>query len=548
MSRHRSERAGRRRTAGASASDRGGAFGAADTITQNAVFSLIAQYAGAAFTAGLTFFLARRLGTHGFGVYSLALGVGLLLLFPADFGVSTAAARFMAERRHDRELVAAVVRDGLRLKVLVSAAMSVLLYALASPLATAYGDHALLWPLRAAAIALFGQSLMQMVKAFAAISRVRLQLRTALVESIVETAATVGLVVAGTGVTGAAFGRAIGFVVGGVMTIVLLVRATGWSSLPRTLRFGEHTRRIMGYGGVILATDGAFTLFNNIDILIIGAYLSTSAVGLFSAPLRITAFLSYQGSAISSAVSPRLARSSTQEPNTGAFIGALRLLLLLQAVVTAVVLGWAPLIVRVALGRHYEGSVEVLRVLAPFVFLVGFGPMVSGTVNYLGQARKRVPVAFATTAINVIVDFVLVPRIGVVGGAIGTDLAYLLYAPAHLVICRQALGLDLRATARTFVRTLVAGAAMTGVLLLIGAPLSEPWRIVLGGVAGLSVYGAILMLSGEVTRAEIAELRTRARRRQRAGGSTGAVLVDEWDLERVRTPAAEPSAIDREGC
>ena len=46
---------------------------------------------------------------------------------------------------------------------------------------------------------------------------------------------------------------------------------------------------------------------------------------------------------------------------------------------TAFMLGWAPLIVRVALGTKYGGSVEVLRALAPFVFMLGFGPLVSAT-------------------------------------------------------------------------------------------------------------------------------------------------------------------------
>jgi len=519
-------------------SEGAGAFGSGDTISRNAGFSLAAQLVGATFTAAILFFLARRLGTHGFGVYSLALGIGLLLLFPSDFGVSTAVARFVAEQRHDRAAVAAVLSDGLRLKVLVSAVMSVLLFALAGPVASAYGTHSLFWPLRATAIALFGQSLMQMVKVFAAIARVRLQLWTALVESAVETAATFALVIAGAGVTGAAFGRAIGYVVGGLLTVALLVRITGWRALPRTFGLGANARRIATYGGVILVTDGAFTLFNNIDILIIGAYLSTSAVGLFSAPLRLTALLSFPGGAISSGVSPRLARSAAIAPNVGAFLSALRVLLLLQSAATAFVLGWAPLIVRVALGTHYGGAVEVLRALAPFIFLVGFGSLVSNSVNYLGQARRRVPVAIATTAINMGLDFVLVPRIGVVGGSIGTDVAYAVYAPAHLAICQQALHLDLRGTARTFARTFVAGAATTGVLLLIGAPLSQPWRIVLGGVAGLTVYALVLFASGELTREEVASLLARARRPRGSDRAPAAAPASP----------AQASAIDREGC
>ena len=72
------------------------------------------------------------------------------------------------------------------------------------------------------------------------------------------------------------------------MTVVLLVRLIGTGSFPRTLHLGENTRRIATYAGVILITDGAFTLFNQVDVLVIGGYLSTSAVGIFSAPLRLT--------------------------------------------------------------------------------------------------------------------------------------------------------------------------------------------------------------------------------------------------------------------
>ena len=153
---------------------------------------------------------------------------------------------------------------------------------------------------------------------------------------------------------------------------------------------------------------------------------------------------------------------------------------------------------KVALGSRFGESASVLRALAPFVFLVGFGPLASGTVNYLGEARRRVPIAIATALINLVLDLVLVPRIGVIGGSVGTDVAYALYAPAHLYICQRELRLDLRPAAVTLVRTLLAGAAMTGVLLLVGSPLGEAWRIVLGGVAGLSVFLIVLRVTGEL--------------------------------------------------
>jgi O-antigen/teichoic acid export membrane protein len=472
--------------------------GRGEAISTNAAFAFLALLAGATFTAGLTLFLARRLGTGGFGVYSLALGISGLVLFPLDFGISTSAARFVAEHRGDRARVASLLADSLRLKVLVSAAVAALLYALAGPISSAYGTHALVWPTRGVAIALFGQSVMMMTSAFVAVGRVRFQLWTAIVESAVETTASIGLVLAGGGVAGAAFGRAIGYIAGAVMTVFLLARLFGPGVLPRSPRLGEEARRIASYAGVVLIIDGAFTLFNQVDILIIGAYLGTSAVGIFSAPVRLIAFLGYPGGAISMGVSPLLAHNPREEPNVDAFMAALRLLLILQAAITAFVLGWSSLLVHVALGAKFAKSAEVLRVLAPFVFLLGFGPLVSVTANYLGEARRRVPIAIATIIINLTLDLLLVPRIGVIGGAIGTDVAYGLYAPAHLIICQRILGLDLRAPARTLLRTLTAGVAMAAVLLLIGDSLAEAWRIPLGGLAGIATYAFVLWITREV--------------------------------------------------
>ncbi len=473
-----------------------------DSIQRNTAFAFLAQLAGAAFTAGLTIFLARRLGSGGYGVLSLALGIAGLVLLPSDFGISHSVARFVAEHRGDRTRIEAVLADGLRLKVLAALTVSVLLGVLAAPIASSYGIPSLTWPIRGMAIALFGQSVMMTGTVFVAIRRVDMQLRTALAESATELIASLGLVLAGAGATGAAFGRAIGYLVGGGATLVVLTRMLGPGILPRNVRFSADARQIAGYAGILLIVDGAYTAFSQIDVLVIGGYLGARSVGIFSAPMRLIAFLGYPGGAVSSGVAPRLTRGSAGGPNTGAFHKALRLLLIVQAAITAFVLGWAGLLVNVGLGSGYRESASVLRALAPFVFLSGFGSLVSISANYLGKARWRVPVAIMTLGINVALDLILVPRIGVIGGAVGTDAAYALYAPAHLFICQRALELDLRPALWTFVRTSLAGGAMTGVLLLFGDSLSEVWKTLLGGVSGVFVFCLVLWLTREVSVSE----------------------------------------------
>ena len=42
----------------------------------------------------------------------------------------------------------------------------------------------------------------------------------------------------------------------------------------------------------------------------------------------------------------------------------------------------------------------MLRAMAPFIYLFGLAPLVSVGVNYLGEARRRIPVAIAALLVN----------------------------------------------------------------------------------------------------------------------------------------------------
>jgi O-antigen/teichoic acid export membrane protein len=475
----------------------------AESIARNTGFAFAAQITSAAFTAALFLFLVRALDPVGYGLLGLAGAIGGLLLLPADFGVSKSAARFIAERRGDRAAAASIISAALRLKLAITGTTSVLLFATAGVIASAYGEPGLTWVLRGIALAICAESLMLLLTyAFVARGKTSLNLGTVFIESSVEMAASVALVLLGAGAAGAAFGRAMGYAAGLGIALLLTISMLGRSVVARPPRGDPWSRRILRYGGAVLIVDSAYTLFNAIDVLVIGAFLTATAVGLFSAPMRLVALFQLPAVAISTAVSPRMAKGFAPEREADSFVRALSYIALFQVALIPPLLVWPEPIVRLILGPNYEGSVNVLRALTPFVFLLGFGSILSVTANYLGQARRRVPIAMATVAINVVIDLALIPRIGIVGGAIGTDVAYGFYAAAHLLICRQVLQIPLHPLAVTILRAAVAGAAMAAVLLAFGThQLSWP-EVVLGSALGLLAYLACLAALGLVGRSE----------------------------------------------
>lgn len=479
-----------------------------DSIVRNTAFAFAAQMVTSLATAALTLYLVRALGPKEFGVLSIALGIGSIVLLPGDFGVSSAAARFIAEHRGDRAAVGGLVRDSLRLKLMVTTVLSIALFVLAGAIADGYGSPSLAGPLRAMAVVVFFQSfLMLFTGAFTALGRVSLNLRTLSLEGLVEATSAATFVLLGAGATGAMLGRACGYAAAAGLGFVLVVKVIGRVNLRRGVTPPGGFRRIFRYAWALLIIDAAYSLLAPVGMLLLGALLSAQAVGIYSAPVRFITFLHYPGLAVSSGVAPRLARGPNSEPDVGALAVGLRWIILIQTVLVAPTVVWAQPMADILLGKGYEQSAEVLAALAPFTFMQGFGPLVSLSVNYLGAARKRIPIAVGTLILTIGLDLLLIPLIGLHGATISTDISYGFYVLGHFWIVKRLIGLPLRPIGRDLLRALVAAVAMSGVMALFGTDNLGPVSIVLGGAAGVITYVLALLATRAVSVEELRAFR-----------------------------------------
>jgi O-antigen/teichoic acid export membrane protein len=481
-----------------------------DTISRNAVFAMATQLATAAFTAVLTIYLVRALGPSVFGTFALAIGITGLVNRPSDLGTTQSAARFVAEHHGDRKGILGVLGMALRTRLVTGTAIAVALFFLAAPIADLYGTPELTWPLRGAAISLFGQSIFRLATAvFVALRRTSSSFVLTLSESAMEFTATIVLVALGAGATGAAFGRAAGYVFGAALGFIALARFLDHSPLLGTGSSPVSRREFVAYAGALLIVVGVFTAYTQIDLLLLGAYLGTHAVGIFAAPLRLIAFLGYPGLALSQALAPRLARHPDRRSEVPKLIRGLKYIVIVQAALLAFVTTWAAPISEVALGSQFAASAGVLRALAPYVFLTGLGPVLVAPLNYMGEARRRIPISIATLAANVILDVILIPRIGVYGAAIGTSTAYAIYIGAHLWLGHRIIGIPIAPLAPTLARSLAAAGVTALVLVAIGTSELSPLQWIAGAVLGTGAFIGCLLVTRELSLGEFRLLASR---------------------------------------
>lgn len=476
-----------------------------ESIRRNTVFALLVSMSGAIFTGILTIYLVRALGPDEYGVFVLAVAITGMLVLAADFGVSHSAARFIAERRGNPADAGSVVADSVVLKLAIGGIVGVGLVAAAGPIASAYDAPDLAWPLRILAIAVLGQSLLQLwTGSFTAIGRNSISFRLVLSESVVETTTSIALVVLGTGVVGAAGGRAIGFGFGGLLGLILIARTIGAHNVKLRPHPGPRMKRILTYAGALLIVDAAYSVYHQIDVLLIGAILGAGAAGVYAAPVKILSFIQYPGLALAGGVAPRLASEEGGEPNVGAFTIAVRYLIVLQMALVAPLVVWAGPITDLMLGDGYEESADVLRGLAPYIFLGGIGPLISLGVNYLGEAKRRIPIAFAAVAANAAIDLTLIPEIGIVAGAIGTDVAMAIYVAGHLMICRRTVGMEIKPLVVASGKALTGAAVMAAILLAFGAAGLGVASYLVGGLLAAAAYAGVILALRTLSPRELA--------------------------------------------
>jgi O-antigen/teichoic acid export membrane protein len=249
-------------------------------------------------------------------------------------------------------------------------------------------------------------------------------------------------------------------------------------------------------------------------VLLIGALISTAAVGSFAAVLRVLTVVGYVGAAVAASIAPRLSLAGPG-PDVRSFERALRYLLIVQGATIAPMIVWARPVTELLLGSGYHSAAEIMRVLSIYSFVGAPASMITLAVTYLGEARRRLPIMVITLTLGIAATYFLIKWLGVIGAAVGDDAVIVVYVFAHFRIAATLIDIDLRSLTRSLLATIAAATAMAAVLYSIGT--SEltlvDWAAgIVGGVAG---YTAVLLLMGELTVAELTAVSARVLRRGR---------------------------------
>jgi O-antigen/teichoic acid export membrane protein len=296
----------------------------------------------------------------------------------------------------------------------------------------------------------------------------------------------------------------------GLLTLVASTTAIGLASYAAyawtarlafpalKIRARSFSRALVGevttYSVYVFLIDIAVQIGFNLDNVVVGAALGTTAVAVYAVTLRLADYQRQLCSQFNGLLFPVVVRFNStrlQQALRDMVIEATRITLTLVIGVTICLIGFGRQLIAAWLGPGFDGSVVPLYVLAlAGVILVGWGPL--GNV-LMGTGRHRLVafIALAEAISNLVLSVFLVRRYGIVGVAVGTAIPVFMFNLFVLLpaACRQiAIGIA------EFCR-LVALPPLAGVLpsVLAVALLHREWPA--DSVAVVVLQGAIVGLA-----------------------------------------------------
>jgi O-antigen/teichoic acid export membrane protein len=441
--------------------------------------------------------IARRLGAEGLGVFVLTLAVSTFLAEACDLGLDYGVLRFggIAHGAGDPGRLRAVVQRGLLGAVAAGSVAAVLLAAGATQVARVFDEPAMvpvLLPL-ACAIPFTGTS---------EVARASLRAMGRAVPSVASDSVITPVV------------RLVSGLLATLAMLLRLLPRSGRSRPPAGLfRFSLP----MSLNRVLLYTN------NQTEIFILGLLQPAGPVGVFGVARRLSTLLGSLLASITVLFNPMVAdlhHRGDHEELDRLFKTATRWLFTMAFPLCLIELVFARDLLHL-FGRGFAGGASALAVLALGQLVnVGTGT-VTGLLAMIGRARLSVLNSLFFLGLSLVLDFLLIPRWGILGAAIANASALAAVNLLRLVQVHHALGIS--PYDHHFLRPLGAGLAAVAVAWLLPLSALHPLpRLGLRAlVLGVVYLVSLLALGIEPGDREVARaLRQRLRRRPDADAQT----------------------------
>ncbi len=270
-----------------------------------------------------------------------------------------------------------------------------------------------------------------------------------------------------------------------VFSITQVVRRLGWGALRPTFSMGSAPLR-MAFAFFLAAVF--VKIYSYIDSFMLNAVIGKEAVGLYSVAYKLTYAFQFLPLAFVGALYPTMA-SHAKEPEAlrKVFLDAEWYLALLGAPIVFGIFALAPEIITFFYGADFAGSIVPLSILIFVLIAIFLDFPIGSLLNATGRQSTKTAIMGGTMVINAAANFILVPRLGVSGASIAAVISFVFMFTAGFVMLPKELHLTIGDLLRRIGGLLVAGMAMSVVVLFLKAHMYWMVTIPIGALVFVAI-------------------------------------------------------------
>lgn len=476
------------------------------TLAKQGGITFIGDIVKKSFGFVLIALITRLVSPSVYGLFVLATSVILFVQVFATLGLPRAidyyVPQFIAREEFDR--VRGVFVQVVGYVTVVSVVVGALLFVGAGPIAELFGEPALRLALMLLAFALpllaaFGV----LLTSFNALKQLKYRVYVRdLVRTTARLLVTAGLLLAGFGLLGVVGGYIIGLAVCVVFGAALLIK--------RTHTYAGNTfswvppKELLWYSVPLAFASVIYVALGQIDYVIVGYFLSSQDVGFYRVGYMLGENLLIFFGALAPVFKPLIAEERTNDASVrNRYRTAVRWSIALTLPLLLILTLGATTYLSLVFTPQYAVAAPIIAVLAVgyLVSIAGGGPGGS-LLQGLGYSR----LVFLNTAllfiVNIAVSVALVPRIGILGAAVGSAAALAIAGSAALVELYYYRGVHpFTGTLARVVAAAVPAAIAGGAVVLFVDVLAV--RAVLLPIVVVIAYGLAIGALGGVTENDI---------------------------------------------
>jgi O-antigen/teichoic acid export membrane protein len=265
----------------------------------------------------------------------------------------------------------------------------------------------------------------------------------------------------------------------------------------RIKRFNAgHLKSIFSYSFWIFLASSGSLVFSYADTIIIGYFLKTADVGIYRVLFQFTTAATFTTTAMSTVLFPKVSSWNANgelEMAENAFSKGVTysLLLAVPVFVGGVLLGDKMLYF--FYGESFAQGAKTFYVLLVVQLVNVFMFLQTMYLNALNRPKESFKVTAVAAAANIVLDFMLIPVIGIIGAAIATLItmtmnSFLAYLALRRII---SLKLEFQGIRNILIASIIMGLGVRCYRVLV--PLSNIWLTLIPIMFGAILYILLLL-------------------------------------------------------